>query len=174
MIGLSPLPTGHPKTFQRQPVRPSIPCYRDFSLPMGRSPGFASAAPDSFALLRLAFAAAAPLNGLALPGTATRRLIMQKARRHHTYVAPTACRRAVSGSVSPSCQECFSPFPHGTGSLSVFREYLALPDGAGGFRGGFTGPPLLRVSGQHTFLGLRGSHPLRRRFPAASALARYA
>ena len=39
----------------------------------------------------------------------------------------------VSGSISPSSSECFSPFPHGTGTLSVSREYLALPDGPGGF-----------------------------------------
>jgi hypothetical protein len=42
LIGLSPLPTAHPNTFQRILVRPSIPCYRAFSLAMGRSPGFAS------------------------------------------------------------------------------------------------------------------------------------
>src|SRR5690606_23593829 len=28
---------------------------------------------------------------------------------------------------------CFSPFPHGTGSLSVAREYLALGGGPPGF-----------------------------------------
>jgi len=42
LIGLSPLPTAHPKTFQRQLVRSSIPLYRYFNLAMGRSPSFAS------------------------------------------------------------------------------------------------------------------------------------
>ena len=42
LIGLSPLPTGHPKTFQRLPVRASSLCYQTFTLPMGRSQGFAS------------------------------------------------------------------------------------------------------------------------------------
>ena len=42
LIGLSPLPTGHPKTFQRLAVRSSIACYCNFNLPMGRSHGFAS------------------------------------------------------------------------------------------------------------------------------------
>ena len=42
LIGLSPLPTGHPKTFQRQRVRSSTVCYHSFNLPMGRSHGFAS------------------------------------------------------------------------------------------------------------------------------------
>ena len=42
LIGLSLLPAAHPKAFQRLTVRPSIPCYRDFSLAKGRSLGFAS------------------------------------------------------------------------------------------------------------------------------------
>jgi hypothetical protein len=42
LIGLSPLPTVHPKTFQRQPVRSSTLCYQSFNLTMGRSQGFAS------------------------------------------------------------------------------------------------------------------------------------
>ena len=37
----------------------------------------------------------------------------------------------------------FSPFPHGTGSLSVDYEYLALEDGPPMFRQGFTCPALL-------------------------------
>src|SRR5690625_4127190 len=40
---------------------------------------------------------------------------------------------------------CFSPFPHGTGSLSVTREYLALPDGPGGFQRNFTCSAVLRI-----------------------------
>src|SRR6218665_1108290 len=84
LIGLSPLPTGHPKTFQRQPVRTSTLCYQRFILPMGRSHGFASNTADSSALFRLAFATDPWLNHLSLPATLTRRLIMQKARRHPT------------------------------------------------------------------------------------------
>ena len=33
--------------------------------------------------------------------------------------ADAACRHRVSGSISLLCSRCFSPFPHGTGSLSV-------------------------------------------------------
>ena len=51
----------------------------------------------------------------------------------------------VSGSISLSCSEYFSPFPHGTCSLSVSQEYLALADGAARFRQDFTGPALLRI-----------------------------
>ncbi len=46
LIGLSPLSTTHPKTFQRQLVRSSIACYRDFNLVMDRSQGFASTPSD--------------------------------------------------------------------------------------------------------------------------------
>ena len=82
LIGLSPLPTGHPKTFQRQRVRSSISCYRDFNLAMDRSHGFASTTTNYGALFRLAFATAPILKILTLLATVTRRLIMQKARRH--------------------------------------------------------------------------------------------
>src|SRR5439155_22013654 len=44
-------------------------------------------------------------------------------RRHSP---PTACKRTVSGSISLPSPGFFSPFPHGTGSLSVAGEYLAL------------------------------------------------
>ena len=46
LIGLSLLRTGHPKTFQRLPVRTSRQCYLSFILPMRRSLGFASASVD--------------------------------------------------------------------------------------------------------------------------------
>ena len=88
LIGLSPLPTGHPKTFQRQPVRASTMCYHSFTLPMGRSHGFASTTTDYGALFRLAFATDPHLKCLTLPITVTRRLIMQKARRHPNGLRP--------------------------------------------------------------------------------------
>ena len=50
----------------------------------------------------------------------------------------------VSGTVSLPSQGFFSPFPHGTGSLSVANWYLALPDGPGRFPQGFTCPAVLR------------------------------
>ena len=112
------------------------------------------------ALFRLAFASAPPLNGLTWPATATRRLIMQKARRHHAKrVTPTACKRMVSGSVSLPCSGFFSPFPHGTGSLSVSQEYLALTDGPAGFTQGFTCPALLRIPLSLTLLTHTGLSP---------------
>ena len=57
--------------------------------------------------------------------------------------APSACTHTVSGSISLPSPGFFSPFPHGTGSLSVGQEYLALEDGPPMFRQGFTCPALL-------------------------------
>ena len=64
----------------------------------------------------------------------------------------------------------FSPFPHGTGSLSVNDEYLALEDGPPMFRQDFTCPALLVVHLvlPHCFR-LRGYHPLWPHFPERSA-----
>lgn len=51
---------------------------------------------------------------------------------------------------------CFSPFPHGTGSLSVTREYLGLGDGPPRFRRDFTCPAVLRILlGTKTILNTR-------------------
>ena len=58
-------------------------------------------------------------------------------------MAPTACRHTVSGTISLSCQEYFSPFPHGTGSLSVMGEYLALAGGPARFIRNFSCSALL-------------------------------
>ena len=66
LISLSPLPTVHPKTFQRFLVRSSSECYLTFNLTMGRSQGFASTPTDYSALFRLAFASAPPILGLNL------------------------------------------------------------------------------------------------------------
>src|SRR5690606_16461215 len=83
---------------------------------------------------------------LTLPVTLTRRLIMQKARRHPPWRTPTACKRMVSGSLSPFYSKCFSPFLHSTSSLSVFQEYLALEDGPPIFKQDFTCPALLVIT----------------------------
>ena len=112
---------------------------------MGRSHGCASTTTNYGALFRLAFATAAVLKTLTLLVKVTRRLIMQKARRHSPRRAPTACKRMVSGSFSLPYSGFFSPLPHGTGSLSVSQKDLALPDGPGRFIQGFTCPALLRI-----------------------------
>ena len=65
-----------------------------------------------------------------------------------THSPPTACRQTVSGSISLPSPGFFSPFPHGTGSLSVAREYLALEGGPSGFPRGFMCPVVLGYAGQ--------------------------
>ena len=71
---------------------------------------------------------------------------MQKARSHLAYgETPTACKRTGSGSISLLYSRFFSPFPHGTGSLSVSGEYLALADGPARFTQDFSCPALLRI-----------------------------
>jgi hypothetical protein len=56
--------------------------YPHFILPVRRSRGFASTAAHSLALFGLAFASAPPHSGLTSRTTVSRRIIMQKARRH--------------------------------------------------------------------------------------------
>ena len=68
LIGLSLLPSGHPKAFQRLPVRSSRRCYPSFNLPKGRSLGFASTRADYGAVFRLAFASAPRMSALSLAG----------------------------------------------------------------------------------------------------------
>jgi hypothetical protein len=63
----------------------------------------------------------------------------------------------------------FSPFPHGTSSLSVDYEYLALEDGPPIFRQDFTCPALLvaRPVPRSPF-PVRAYHPLWPAFPCRS------
>ena len=119
LIGLSPLPSGHPKTFQRQRVRSSTMCYHSFNLPKGRSHGFASTTTNYSALLRLAFATAPILKILTLLATVTRRLIMQKARRHPKGLRPL---------VSVWFQDLFHSLIQGSFhlSLTVLVHYRSL------------------------------------------------
>ncbi len=108
------------------------------------------------------------LNILTLLVKVTRRLIMQKARRHTINRAPTACKRMVSGSFSLPYSGFFSPFPHGTGSLSVSQEYLALTDGPARFIQGYTCPALLRILLNQCALLIPGYHCLWLLFPKDS------
>ena len=83
--------------------------------------------------------------------------------------APTACRHPVSGSISLPSSGCFSPFPHGTCSLSVMHEYLGLESGLPMFRQDFSCPALL-VPTLFPLLNfrVRGYHPLWPDFPDCS------
>ena len=142
MIGLSPLTTSHPRLFQQTWVRASSTCYGTFTLGMTRSPGFGSTARD--------YAPYSDSVSLRLPYT-VKLATNCKSLTHYTKgtqspvlrPAPAACTHTVSGSISLPSPGFFSPFPHGTGSLSVGQEYLALEDGPPMFGQGFTCPALL-------------------------------
>ena len=89
---------------------------------------------------------------------------MQKARGQAfrtevRHSPPTACRHTVSGTISLPSQGFFSPFPHGTGSLSVTREYLALGDGPPSFRRDFTCPAVLRFHSRGNEVSTTGLLP---------------
>ena len=86
---------------------------------MGRSHGFASTTTNFIALFRLAFASDPPLNGLTMLATVTRRLIMQKARRHPKGLRPL---------VSVWFQDLFHSLIQGSFhlSLTVLVHYRSL------------------------------------------------
>ena len=143
MIRLSLLPTSHPTGFQPRRVRSSTRFDPRFNLLMGSSRSFASTTSDKFALFRLGFPLASVRKTLTEPLTVTRRIIMQKARRHTLrtcvrHSAPTACKRMVSGSVSSPSRGSSHLSVALLSSLSVVREYLALQDGPCRFSRGST------------------------------------
>ena len=121
------------------------------------------------ALFRLAFAAPTS-HDLSLPHRVTRRSIMQKVRSRTglLHSASTACRLPVSGTISLPSLGCFSPFPHGTCSLSVTREYLALEGGPPRFRQGSTCLVLLGIRLAPLCFRLPGYHRLWPLFPKGS------
>ncbi len=109
------------------------------------------------------------LKSLTSPRIVTRWLILQKARRH-TVKRCSDCSwaRGFRRCFTP-LSGCFSPFPHGTGSLSVAGECSALEGGPPCFARGFTCPALLWAGDPlpATFR-VRGSHPVPPAFPGRS------
>ena len=125
---------------------------------MARSLGFGSTALYLFALLRLAFASApcfplnlaqyhnspahsakgtlSPINGLEL---------FVSTRFQNFYFTPLP--------------GFFSPFPHGTCSLSVIREYLALRDGPRRFQQDSTCLAVLRIPQRDHNISFTGLSP---------------
>ena len=88
LISLSPLPSAHPEAFQRLLVRSSSWCYPAFNLAKGRSLGFASATADYTPYSDSLSLRIRVSSHLTLPAKATRRFIMQKARRHTFVLRP--------------------------------------------------------------------------------------
>ena len=150
-------------------VRSSSACYRTFNLVKDRSLGFGSTARD--------YSPYSDSVSLRLPYT-VKLATDSKSLTHYTkgtqspLRASTACTYTVSGSISLPSPGFFSPFPHGTSSLSVSQEYLALEDGPPMFRQDFTCPALLVSSlVPHRGFRVRGYHPLWPTFPGRSANA---
>jgi hypothetical protein len=112
------------------------------------------------ARLGLAFASAALFSKINLATYGDSRTHYAKGmpphvRRHAT----TPCKRTVSGTISLPYRGYFSPFPHGTSSLSVISEYLALPRGRGRFKQGFTCPALLGIPLEPVRISCTGLSP---------------
>ena len=76
----------------------------------------------------------------------------------------------VSGTISLLLSRCFSPFLHSTRTLSVSLEYLALPDGPGGFAQNSSCSALLRIPLGRSRIRVRDFHPLWSAFPGNSTL----
>ena len=143
MIGLSPLSPGHRRTFQRTSVRPSTGSYPRFSLPRDSSPGFASAARDSDRPFRTRFRSGS-LPSLTSPRASNSLAHSTKGTPSHHQGCSDALRAHGFRYCFTPLPGCFSPFPHGTGALSVTWEYSGLEGGPPGFGPGFTCPALLR------------------------------
>src|SRR5271169_1112355 len=101
------------------------------------------------ALFRLAFAAAPLENKLNLAANHNSLAHDAKGTRLRIEIAPVALPLLIGGqgfrSISLPYLGGFSPFPHGTSSLSVSGEYLALEDGPPSFAQDYTCPELLRI-----------------------------
>ena len=93
---------------------------------------------------------------------------------HYTKGTPShlrariACKHSVSGTLSLPALGFFSPFPHGTSSLSVTEEYLGLEGGPPMFRQDCTCPALLKNKLNH--LSIQDYHLLWSPFPRRSGL----
>ncbi len=167
MISLSLLSTTHPLLFQQEWVRTSSQCYLTFILVMDRSPGFGST-PIDFSPYSDSVSLRLPYS-VKLANESNSLTHYTKGTPSRNFSAPTACTHTVSGSFSLPSPGFFSPFPHGTGSLSVSREYLALEDGPPIFNQDFSCPDLLFVITAHTTFRLQDYHLLWSAFPDHSA-----
>src|SRR6266567_1929566 len=115
LIGLSPLPTGHPPGFQPWWVRSSTRSYPRFNLPMGRSLRFGSTACDSDRPIQTRFRYGYPTrvnlatyrNSQAHSSKGTRSLHFSPKAEN----APTACRHTVSGAISRPLTGALFTFP---------------------------------------------------------------
>ena len=133
-LGISPLPTAHPSILQ--PSMGSglhVRVTGRFTLAMGSSPGFGSTPCHSYALSDSLSLRLRPVPALTSPPRSN-------SSAHSSIGTPSPactcsdCLEAHGFRIfSLPLPGCFSPFPHGTGSLSVVSEYLALEGGPPSF-----------------------------------------
>ena len=100
LIGLSPLPTAHPPSFQPRWVRSSTRSYTCFNLAMDRSLRFGSRSCHYNALFRLAFATTTPHGLTSRQNTNSQAHSSKGTPPPHTTGAITACKHTVSGTLS--------------------------------------------------------------------------
>ena len=168
MIGLSPLSWGHPLRFQPKWVRPSTGSYPRFSLPQDSSPGFASAACDSLAILKARFRCGSFPN-LTSPHTATRWLILQKARRHNARLLRLLVGARFQVLFHSPLGVLFT-FPSRYWFAIGHRRVFSLGGWSPRLRTGFHVPGPTRDAQQWgDRFRVRGSHPLRPALPCRSA-----
>ena len=132
---------------------------------MGRSPGFGST-PANFRPFQTRFRFGSVV--LTLLANVTRRSVLQKVR-HYSLMELwliVSMRFQVLFTPLPGF---FSPFPHGTSSLSVAKEYLALRGGPRSFPRNSTCFVVLWIHSAWSGFRLRGSNLLWLAFPCHSA-----
>ena len=111
---------------------------------MARSPGFGSAMCYSIRPVKTRFPFGFAFSCLTLHHITTRRFILQKARHHPLTGSDFLQAYGFRFSFTPLAR-FFSPFPHGTSSLSLTLTYSALADGPACFRQDFSCPVVLRI-----------------------------
>ena len=123
LIGLSPLPTDHPRLLLQTSVRSSKRNYAFFNLSIGRSLSFGSNESNTLHSIhtRVCFASTCPLKQAEFIYSLTH---YAKGTPKNHINSLTDCLFQDSGSFSLPFLGFFSLFPHGTCSLSVLTIYL--------------------------------------------------
>src|SRR6478736_6633661 len=173
LIGLSPLPTGHPPGFQPWWVRSSTRSYPRFNLPMGRSLRFGSTACDYGRPIQTRFRYGSPTRvNLATHRNSQAHSSKGTPSLHNgrSQNAPTACRHTVSGTISRPLTGVLFTFPSRywftIGHQGVFRLRRWSSRIHTEFHGLRATWDTARESSR---FHVRGYHPLCRRFPTSSA-----
>lgn len=131
LIGLSPLPTTHPRSFQPTWVRASTTSYSCFTLAMGRSPRFGSRTchlphPKNFGF---AFATASHTWLTSRHAANSQAHSSKGTPSHKKKCSDGLSAHGFRNSFTP-LPGYFSPFPHGTSPLSVtlsIQAYRVVP-----------------------------------------------